>query len=109
MAAASTSASDEQLSAQGSADPKDLLDVSLLRELARSSLVHALISVRLIYSFQLGRSSVHFARVKVNGAKTLVLDPTLAGPLSLVTDVTLLQVRIVWLRHRGATCSLESM
>jgi hypothetical protein len=29
---------------------------------------------------------------KVNGAKTLVLDPSLAGPLSLVTEVSLLQV-----------------
>ena len=30
---------------------------------------------------------------KVNGAKTLVLDPSLAGPLGLVTEVSLLQVR----------------
>ena len=28
----------------------------------------------------------------MNGAKTLVLDPTLAGPLGLVTEVALLKV-----------------
>ncbi|KAI0304598.1 Sec1-like protein, partial [Russula brevipes] len=50
---------------------KETVDVSVLREIARSSLVHALNSV--------------------NGAKTLVLDPSLAGPLSLVTEVSLLQ------------------
>ncbi|KAI0308101.1 Sec1-like protein [Multifurca ochricompacta] len=49
----------------------ETVDVSILREVARSSLVHALNSV--------------------NGAKTLVLDPSLAGPLSLVTEVSLLQ------------------
>ncbi|KAI9444915.1 Sec1-like protein [Lactarius indigo] len=50
---------------------KETADVSILREVARNSLVHALNSV--------------------NGAKTLVLDPSLAGPLSLVTEVSLLQ------------------
>ena len=29
---------------------------------------------------------------KVNGAKTLVLDSSIAGPLGLVTDVSLLKV-----------------
>ncbi|KAJ7623648.1 Sec1-like protein [Roridomyces roridus] len=48
-----------------------LLDVTLLKEIARKSLVDALNSV--------------------NGAKTLVLDPTLAGPLGLVTEVSLLK------------------
>ncbi|RDX51187.1 Sec1-like protein [Lentinus brumalis] len=47
------------------------LDVSVLRELARKGLIDALNSV--------------------NGAKTLVLDPTLAGPLGLVTEVALLK------------------
>ncbi|KAH9837352.1 Sec1-like protein, partial [Rhodofomes roseus] len=47
------------------------LDVSVLKEQARKGLVDALNSV--------------------NGAKTLVLDPTLAGPLSLVTEVSLLK------------------
>ncbi|KAH9997774.1 Sec1-like protein [Russula compacta] len=50
---------------------KETVDVSILREIARNSLIHALNSV--------------------NGAKTLVLDPSLAGPLSLVTEVSLLQ------------------
>jgi hypothetical protein len=30
---------------------------------------------------------------QVNGAKTLVLDPSIAGPLGLVTDVSLLKVK----------------
>ncbi|EJF67229.1 Sec1-like protein [Dichomitus squalens LYAD-421 SS1] len=47
------------------------LDVSVLRELARKALVDSLNSV--------------------NGAKTLVLDPTLAGPLGLVTEVAVLK------------------
>jgi hypothetical protein len=29
---------------------------------------------------------------QVNGSKTLVLDPSLAGPLGLVTEVALLKV-----------------
>ncbi|KZT73220.1 Sec1-like protein [Daedalea quercina L-15889] len=48
-----------------------VLDLSILKEQARKGLVDALNSV--------------------NGAKTLVLDPTLAGPLSLVTEVSLLK------------------
>ncbi|KAI0778775.1 Sec1-like protein [Trametes elegans] len=50
---------------------EESLDVSVLKELARKGLVDALNSV--------------------NGAKTLVLDPTLAGPLGLVTEVVLLK------------------
>ncbi|KAI0068053.1 Sec1-like protein [Artomyces pyxidatus] len=69
--AASTSPSDDQTRIQ------DVLDVSLLKEIARNSLVHSLNSVQ------------------VNGAKTLVLDPSLAGPLSLVIEVSLLQVRVI--------------
>lgn len=30
---------------------------------------------------------------QVNGAKTLVLDPSIAGPLGLLTEVSLLKVR----------------
>ncbi|KAF9514282.1 hypothetical protein BS47DRAFT_1376541 [Hydnum rufescens UP504] len=48
-----------------------LVDVSMLKVLAQRGLVDALNSV--------------------NGAKTLVLDPSLAGPLSLVTEVSLLK------------------
>ena len=47
------------------------LDTSLLKELARRSLVDALNSV--------------------NGAKTLVLDPVVAGPLGLVAEVALMK------------------
>lgn len=54
-------------------DPASTVDTSLLRELAKRSLVDALNSV--------------------NGAKTLVLDPSIAGPLGLVTEVSLLKVR----------------
>ncbi|EIM83622.1 Sec1-like protein [Stereum hirsutum FP-91666 SS1] len=68
--AASTIVSEEQASRLDS-DSAELLDINPLKELARTSLIHALNSV--------------------NGAKTLVLDPSLAGPLSLVTEVSLLQ------------------
>lgn len=65
MTSSSNSNSDQPRSS------KEVADVSILREVARNSLVHALNSV--------------------NGAKTLVLDPSLAGPLGLVTEVSLLQ------------------
>jgi vacuolar protein sorting-associated protein 33A len=54
-------------------DTENAVDTSLLKELAKRSLVDALNSV--------------------NGAKTLVLDPSIAGPLGLVTEVSLLKVR----------------
>ncbi|KZT08568.1 Sec1-like protein [Laetiporus sulphureus 93-53] len=50
---------------------ENLLDVSVLKELARKGLVDALNGV--------------------NGAKTLVLDQSLAGPLSLVAEIALLK------------------
>lgn len=69
---------------------KETVDVSILREIARNSLVHALNSVSPFpFPFCVVLS---FTISKVNGAKTLVLDPSLAGPLSLVTEVSLLQV-----------------
>ncbi|KAJ3559761.1 hypothetical protein NM688_g132 [Phlebia brevispora] len=73
-AVASTSSSDEQTirpSQSQNEESEPLLDVSVLKELARKALVDALNSV--------------------NGAKTLVLDPSLAGPLGLVTEVALLK------------------
>ncbi|CDO73039.1 hypothetical protein BN946_scf185007.g93 [Trametes cinnabarina] len=76
MAATSTSTSAPQSEAAASktdASAEGLLDVSILKELARKGLVDALNSV--------------------NGAKTLVLDPTLAGPLGLVTEVALLKIK----------------
>ncbi|GLB35714.1 putative STXBP unc-18 SEC1 family protein [Lyophyllum shimeji] len=54
-----------------SKSPEALVDVGLLKEIARKALVDALNSV--------------------NGAKTLVLDASLAGPLGLVTEVSLLK------------------
>ncbi|CAK5280414.1 unnamed protein product [Mycena citricolor] len=61
-----------------------LLDVNVLKEIAQKSLVDALNAV--------------------NGAKTLVLDATLAGPLGLVTEVSLLKVR----RHVYANDTAQS-
>ncbi|KZV82588.1 Sec1-like protein [Exidia glandulosa HHB12029] len=52
-------------------DPSQVVDVGVLKELAKRYLVDALNSV--------------------NGPKTLVLDPSLAGPLGLVTEVALLK------------------
>ncbi|KAF8921146.1 Sec1-like protein [Mucidula mucida] len=51
--------------------PETSLDTTLFKEIARKSLIDALNAV--------------------NGAKTLVLDSTLAGPLGLVTEVALLK------------------
>ncbi|KAA1467771.1 Sec1-like protein [Dentipellis sp. KUC8613] len=68
---ASTSTPEEQASTAPEQDTKELLDVSLLKEIARNALVQTLNSV--------------------NGAKTLVLDPSLAGPLSLIAEISLLQ------------------
>jgi hypothetical protein len=48
------------------------LDISVFKEMARKALVDALNAV--------------------GGAKTLVLDPSIAGPLGLVTEVALLKV-----------------
>ncbi|KAG2155689.1 Sec1-like protein [Suillus clintonianus] len=71
MAAASASASDVQTSNETERDNEPRLDVELLKETARKALIDTLNAV--------------------NGAKTLVLDPTLAGPLGLVTEVALLK------------------
>jgi vacuolar protein sorting-associated protein 33A len=74
---------------------QESVDVSILREVARSSLVHALNSVSLL--LQTATSAMWpltLTVYEVNGAKTLVLDPSLAGPLSLVTEVSLLQVHV---------------
>ncbi|EPT03435.1 hypothetical protein FOMPIDRAFT_1046976 [Fomitopsis schrenkii] len=69
MASVSASASSD--TAKPNVDVEPSLDISMLKEQARKGLVDALNSV--------------------NGSKTLVLDPTLAGPLSLVTEVSLLK------------------
>lgn len=61
-------ATDEQPNSENA----DALDINILKEVAKKDLVDALNSV--------------------NGAKTLVLDASLAGPLGLVTEVSLLKV-----------------
>ncbi|KAI6048041.1 ATP binding protein [Pisolithus marmoratus] len=71
MAATSTPSSDLQTTSGLDRETEQGLDVELLRESAKRALINALNSV--------------------NGAKTLVLDPTLAGPLGLVTEVALLK------------------
>ncbi|KAI0360967.1 Sec1-like protein [Trametes cingulata] len=70
MAATSVAPSEDPAS-KADSSTEGLLDVSVLKELARKGLVDALNSVV--------------------GAKTLVLDPTLAGPLGLVIEVALLK------------------
>ncbi|KAJ3907217.1 Sec1-like protein [Lentinula edodes] len=56
---------------QSAYEAEPLLDTNLLKEISKKALVDALNSV--------------------NGSKTLVLDPSLAGPLGLVTEVALLK------------------
>ena len=62
-------ATDDQTTPSNSDSP---LNINVLKEVAKKDLVDALNSV--------------------NGAKTLVLDASLAGPLGLVTEVSLLKV-----------------
>ncbi|KAI6163733.1 Sec1-like protein [Pisolithus thermaeus] len=71
MAATSAPSSDLQTTSGVDRETEQGLDVEILRESAKKALINALNSV--------------------NGAKTLVLDPTLAGPLGLVTEVALLK------------------
>ncbi|KAF9486502.1 Sec1-like protein [Pholiota conissans] len=78
-------------SPQSSAD--SALDVNILREIAKKDLVDALNSV--------------------NGAKTLVLDASLAGPLGLVTEVSLLKHhgvdKMFWLESGPLTSSTANI
>jgi len=85
MTTASTS--DAQASGQTHND-EAILDVNLLKELGKKALIDALNSVRKYHQPIL---SVLIA-LQVNGAKTLVLDSSLAGPLGLITEVALLKV-----------------
>ena len=69
------------------APPSDRgLDTSILQDVARTSLIEILNDVGLLKPALLTE--------QIQGAKTLVLDPALAGPLGLVTDVSLLKVRM---------------
>ncbi|CAA7268102.1 unnamed protein product [Cyclocybe aegerita] len=69
------------------------LDVNILKEIAKKDLVDALNSV--------------------NGAKTLVLDASLAGPLGLVTEVSLLKHhgvdKMFWLEPGPLTSSTTNI
>ncbi|KAF8963846.1 ATP binding protein [Flammula alnicola] len=74
------------------------LDVNILKEIAKKDLVDALNSARPLI---------------VNGAKTLVLDASLAGPLGLVTEVSLLKHhgvdKMFWLEPGPLTSSTASI
>ncbi|EJU02729.1 ATP binding protein [Dacryopinax primogenitus] len=76
---------------QESSDPG--VDVGVLKELARTGLVEALNAVP--------------------GAKTLVLDPTLAGPLGLITEVSLLKQhgidKMFWLEPGALSASTQNV
>lgn len=85
--AASTSAATDQTSSQDNS-----LDTNLLKEIAKKALVDALNSVRHEQPLKRDRRLIHLPQV--NGAKTLVLDSALAGPLGLITEVSLLKVDI---------------
>lgn len=87
-----TSSTQDPISRQESeADNVHALDVSVFKELARKGLIDALNSVR----SPLCRSGneIDLTFDQINGAKTLVLDSSLASPLGLVAEVSLLKVR----------------
>ncbi|KJA28481.1 hypothetical protein HYPSUDRAFT_62119 [Hypholoma sublateritium FD-334 SS-4] len=75
------------------ADVDVQLDVNILKEIAKKDLIDALNSV--------------------NGAKTLVLDASLAGPLGLVTEVSLLKHhgvdKMFWLEPGPLTSSTPNI
>jgi hypothetical protein len=71
------------------------LDVGVLKELAKTALVERLNDVGEAVLLHLPRPEMQLERAhetQIQGAKTLILDPTLAGPLGLVTEVALLKV-----------------
>ncbi|KAH7338863.1 Sec1-like protein [Rhizoctonia solani] len=78
-----SSVSDDARTYKQDIDDAPAVDVGVLKELARKGLVDALNSVP--------------------GAKTLVLDPTLAGPLGLVAEVSIMKQhgvdKMFWLEH----------
>lgn len=67
------------------------IDLSLLRELGKNTLINALNSVSGFDNFY---GILFNYPPQVNGSKTLVLDPTIAGPLGLLTEVSLLKVSL---------------
>ncbi|KAG9100069.1 hypothetical protein FS749_016338 [Ceratobasidium sp. UAMH 11750] len=78
-----SSVSDDARTYKLDLDETPPVDVGVLKALAKKALVDALNSV--------------------NGAKTLVLDPTLAGPLGLVAEVSVMKQhgvdKMFWLEH----------
>ncbi|KAL4252461.1 STXBP/unc-18/SEC1 family protein [Abortiporus biennis] len=90
MAASTSTPNDTQ--SQSNPD-ESCLDISIFKELAKKALVDALNSV--------------------NGAKTLVLDPSLAGPLGLITEVALLKHhgvdKMFWLEPGPLTASTTNI
>ena len=78
-------------------------DVSVLKEIGRKALIDSLNSVRSNWISRAktdGGTDLESFLLKVNGAKTLVLDNSIAGPLGLVTDVSLLKVSSTSLSSR---------
>jgi hypothetical protein len=72
--------------------------VGVLKELARASLVEKLNDVSGLGEIRESDTGVHRSlkerlTCQIQGQKTLILDPTLAGPLGLVTEVAQLKVR----------------
>lgn len=93
--APSTSGDSESTQQQQPQQEKGL-DVGVLRELTRTALVEKLNEVGTApQSCERGRRAVLGRRAdltQIQGAKTLVLDSVLAGPLGLITEVALLKV-----------------
>jgi len=67
------------------------LDTGLLKELSRQALIEILNDVCFIKSTA---TVTTVLKIQIQGAKTLILDPALAGPLGLITEVALLKVCI---------------
>ena len=64
------------------------LDVGILAELAKSALIESLSAVRFIPPEHCFVGSSY----QIQGAKTLVLDKSLSGPLGSVTEISLFKV-----------------
>lgn len=84
--APSTSGDSESTQEKDADSSKGGLDVSVLREVARTALVESLNEVSWPICSHIR------ANLQIQGAKTLILDPSLAGPLGLITEVVLLKV-----------------
>jgi hypothetical protein len=67
------------------------IDTNALKELAKRTLTDALNSVRGYMASNTTSSFSYY--IQISGSKTLVLDPSLVGPLGLVIEVAALKVR----------------